>query len=72
MTDRQNVIKGLECCATGNGCPSKCPYFEEAGITDGKCIAALQADALELLKESEKRINDLEEKLRLLEYGERR
>jgi len=51
MTDRQNVIKGLECCATGNGCPSKCPYFEEVGkMVAGECITALQADALELLK----------------------
>lgn len=32
--------------------------------------ALLVRDALELLKEQEKRINELEEKLRLLEYGD--
>lgn len=70
MADKEKVIKGLECCTKGDVCFSECPYFKEAPMTDGKCITALQADALALLKEQEKRINELEEKLRLLEYGD--
>lgn len=70
MTDREKVKKGLECCTKGDACISDCPYFKEVPMTDGKCITALQADALALLKEQEKRIIELEGKLRLLEYGD--
>lgn len=47
MTDRENVIKGLECC-TGDLSCTKCPYHEEE-----YCRSALERDALELLKERE-------------------
>lgn len=55
MTDREKVIKGLECCSamSGNAC-RKCPYGNECLDTDlpyGE--AHLSADALELLKEQE-------------------
>ena len=53
MPDREKVIKGLECCTKGNTCSSDCPYFKEVAMTDGRCITALQADALALLKEQE-------------------
>lgn len=67
--DREKVIKGLECCKNGEVCISDCPYFKEFPMIDGRCITALQADALAMLKEQEQKINELEEKLRLLEYG---
>lgn len=59
MVDREKVIKGLECCTTGTGCISDCPYFKEFPMTDGRCIIALQADALALLKEQETEIRQL-------------
>ena len=54
MVDREKVIKGLECC-TNNGvvCFSDCPYCKEFTMADGRCITALQADALALLKDQE-------------------
>lgn len=53
MTDREKVVKGLECCTKGEVCFSDCPYFKEVPMADGKCITALQADALAMLKEQE-------------------
>lgn len=54
MTDREKVIKGLECCAVG--CRSGCPY---ADVDD--CESLLCADALALLKAQEARLMTLEE-----------
>lgn len=51
--DREKVIKGLECCKNGEVCLSDCPYFKEFPMIDGRCITALQADALAMLKEQE-------------------
>lgn len=52
MTDREKVIKGLECCAqmAGEAC-RKCPYTNECedGLFAGS--AHLAADALTLLRE---------------------
>ena len=59
MIDREKVIKGLECCTSGEGCTSDCPYFKEFPITDGRCIRASQADALGLLKELQKQIEEI-------------
>ena len=59
MTDREKVIKGLECCLDNDGCYTcdKCPYAatdEERKHVDWNCHEAdLQKDALELLKEHE-------------------
>lgn len=59
MTNREKVIKGLECCTARNGnCKYKqepiCPYVEHCRKKD---YAALQRDALSLLKEQEAIIN---------------
>jgi len=61
MADREKVIKGLECCTNGDVCISDCTYFKEFPMTDGRCITALQADALSLLKEQEARVMTLDE-----------
>lgn len=53
MIDREKVIMGLEFCTKGNFCVSDCPYFKEMSMTDGRCITAVQTDALALLKEQE-------------------
>jgi len=71
--DREKVIKGLEACTAWDGlhqCQPKfygydCPYDDEAD-----CKLALMKDALALLKKQEERIGELEEKLRVLEYGD--
>ena len=47
----------------------QCPYNNDDDDTYD-CTQALAEDALAMLKEQEKRINELEEKLRLLEYGD--
>ena len=48
MTNREKVIKGLECCIKRNPDDKtrcgECPY-------DGACLSRLKADALALLKE---------------------
>ena len=46
MTDREKVLKGLECCAAG--CSGNCPYTDT-----GNCIEVLCGNALELLKAPE-------------------
>lgn len=65
MTDIEKVIKGLEIHIKQNSRCVGCPY-----PNNGMCGDQLYMDALALLKEQEKRINELEEKLRLLEYGD--
>lgn len=55
MTDREKVIKGLECCSamSGDEC-QKCPYGHECRDTDLPYgMPHLAADALALLKEQE-------------------
>lgn len=58
MSDRDKVIKGLECCKIPftkcyNG---GCPYFENDG-----CKARLKGDALALLKAQEPKVMTLDE-----------
>ena len=60
MTDRQKVIRALECCSQldiDDICPAECPYAQDV------CCGTVQlmADALELLKEQEPRVLTLEE-----------
>lgn len=59
MPDREKVIKGLECCVSGNTAICErlgCPYADEhEGIGD-TCIDTLMADALALLKAQEPRV----------------
>ena len=57
--DREKVIKGIKCCTNGGICISECPYFKDVPMTDGRCITALQADTLDLLKEQEAEIRQL-------------
>ena len=52
MTEREKVLKGLECCCsmTGDAC-RQCPYDEECAEMIGSGSAHLCSDALELLKD---------------------
>lgn len=73
MNDKEKVIKGLQCCSDKgiNTCELEgCPYYPDKYNVWNECTNQLTAGALALLKEQEKRINELEEKLRLLEYGD--
>ena len=56
VTDREKVIKALECCAThdGEAC-SKCSYSMEETMP---CFEALSNDALVLMKEQEEIIEN--------------
>ena len=69
MMDREKVIKGLECAIGIRGRKNcdDCPYDNDFNCLG--CDIVLR-DAIALLKEQEQRINELEEKLRLLEYGD--
>lgn len=52
MSDREMVIKGLECCMSERICASKCPYkgqCDDGGYYYSKAIE----DAIALLKERE-------------------
>ena len=49
MTDREKVIKGLECCSSAEECGKQCPYWDDKGA----CRTHLEADALALLKAQE-------------------
>ena len=54
MTDREKVLKGLECCAATNSDECrKCPYSDECWIDSLYGISHLAGDALALLKEQE-------------------
>ena len=82
--DREKVIKALECIKNadkrcGNPCEDTglCHYATAVRGLDGEIYRPficdrerICADAIAMLKEQEKRINELEEKLRLLEYGD--
>lgn len=81
MPDSEKVIKGLEYCkwSRQNVKPEKnkcdeCPYKDQdirnAFSVWRSCTNVLAGDALAMLKDQEQTINELEEKLRLLEYGD--
>lgn len=57
MTDREKVIKGLECCNGILGCGGGCPYW----LDKRGCSETLEADALALLKAQEPRVLTKEE-----------
>lgn len=48
MIDREKVIRGLECCTTGDceGCP-----YDGDGDLRGECIRKTQVDALEIIND---------------------
>ena len=58
MTHKEHVKKALE---------EAIPFVDSRGYGG---VAHIMYDALELLKEQEQTISELEEKLRLLEYGD--
>jgi len=61
---REEVIRGLECCISGNPAICKrvgCPYAEEHDGIGDTCIDHLMADALALLKAQEPRVMTVEE-----------
>lgn len=55
MTDREKVIKGLECCMVGDGNDPDCEICPYATVGDDTCqtMDELFSDALELLKAQE-------------------
>ena len=54
MTDREEVIKGLECCTKQSvECKSECPYYDSKKRLGTDCFDVLKADALALLKAQE-------------------
>lgn len=58
MTDREKVIKGLECCAHEEiGDCENCPYNENTP----HCDIAMMRDAIAMLKAQEPRLMTLEE-----------
>lgn len=68
MADRENVIYSIERCICH--VPDACRDCGYDNHEYNECVEKLLRDALELLKEQEQRINFLEERLRLLEYGD--
>ena len=53
MSDREKVIKGLECCVISDEegvCPDDCPYYSECWQDTIKVEKQLKKDALALLK----------------------
>lgn len=52
---REQVIKGLECCASNITCQDDCPYYLEC--TDDQ--QALMKDALALIREQQEEIQRL-------------
>ena len=59
MVDLEKVIKGYECCLRIDGGCKECPYWDRTN--SNKCEGNLKKDALELLKEYKKHLqNDLE------------
>lgn len=74
MTEREKIIKGIECCLpagivkSGDAC-NQCPYGSlDKRHSDGYCIRKIMEDALELLKEPEPRVMTLEE-VEAMPYG---
>lgn len=55
MTDREKVIRGLECCTAGT-CDG-CPYEGDEDLRGG-CIKRTQVDALEIIREDGERTAD--------------
>ena len=69
MADVEKVIKGLESCLNNDCHMGKCPYCEFVG-NEYVCLENfLMRDALELLKEQQKRIEMLESLRRIEQEG---
>ena len=64
MTDREKVIKGLECCQECDGytCRNLCPYHDKnESENQTTCTCRLAHDALALLKAQEPRVMTVSE-----------
>ena len=62
MPDLEKAITGLELCThiSQDGCMMLCPYRDEVDETyPGFCEQVLKQDALELLKEQQRKIDEL-------------
>lgn len=62
MEKLDKVIAGLECCGNDDSCLS-CPYKDVGEPTDLDCIKALSGDALDLLKEQNRKLSILRTEL---------
>ncbi len=60
--DKEKVTKGLECCSVLEGKCDECPYETEVGYV-AECTSALAREALELLKEQQTKLEQLEDEL---------
>lgn len=63
MADIEKVIKGLEHCAVRHKCNNECPYsniIQDQNEGMDSCVTQLSKDALELLKEQQKKICEYE------------
>ena len=60
MTNREKVIKGLECCqySSKSHCDG-CPYVYESLCNTNDCTADLASDALTVLKEQQQLIDEI-------------
>lgn len=63
MTDREKVIKGLECCKLG--CDYGCPY----AYSEEDCTRNLASDALELLKAKETRQKNMLRSWKMIKFS---
>jgi hypothetical protein len=68
MPDREKVIKAIDICL-GHGKCHDCHYsVAEAGYTAINCRECMMRDALSLLKEQEKEIENLKEIIKKADY----
>lgn len=63
MTDREKVIKGIECCLTLDSSCGECPYYSYEDIQELDCERNLRHDALALLKEHGEQIKNRDKSL---------
>ena len=56
MTDIEKVFRGLECCTKWDSC-NECPYETPNEYDIAECTLSLHKDALELLKEQQRKID---------------
>ena len=64
--ERDQIIKALECWATGHPCEAECEVFD---ITTANCAVWTCKNALTLIKEREEQIFKLENRLKECENG---
>ena len=70
MTDREKIIKGLEWILEDDRFGFGINWEAGEPRDDYEIAGKIITDTIALLKEQEQTINELKEKLRLLEYGD--